>query len=114
MDQVVVTNNADTAPPYPLPIVNSENVDNGNSETENQDVNGNIEDNHVGADKGSNNNFRNDSGSAIGQNQIAAVLEEMKKVERVILPLPETKEQLENLIYRYRYISQYRDHNKLA
>lgn len=113
MDQVVVTNNADTAPPYPLPIVNSENVDNGNSETENQDVNGNIEDNHVGADKGSNNNFRNDSGSAIGQNQIAAVLEEMKKVERVILPLPETKEQLENLIYRYRYISQYRDHNKL-
>lgn len=115
-----MTDSVEVAAPPPYPVVNAEEIDgsgselgNGTSDSVNQSVT------NVNDVKSSDSTTENDvnaldrSGPVIDQSQIASVLEEMKKVERVILPLPETKEQLENLIYRYRYISQYRDHNRL-
>lgn len=40
-------------------------------------------------------------------------VEDVKKVEQLVLPSPETKQQLESLIYRYRYISQDKEHNQI-
>lgn len=107
MDQVIPSNSLSLAPQQ-NPIVENKDTANGINDGDSMTF-----DNGNNLNSYNHNDDRNNINKGIDDKQLSSVLEEMNKIERIILPLPETKEQLEDLIYRYRYISQYRDHNKL-
>lgn len=107
MDQVIPSNSLSLAPQQ-NPIVENKDTANGINDGDSMTF-----DNGNNVNSYNHDDDRNNINKGIDGKQLSSVLEEMNKIERIILPLPETKEQLEDLIYRYRYISQYRDHNKL-
>ena len=107
MDQVIPSNSLSLAPQQ-NPIVENKDTANGINDGDSMTF-----DNGNNVNSYNHDDDRNNINKGIDDKQLSSVLEEMNKIERIILPLPETKEQLEDLIYRYRYISQYRDHNKL-